>query len=57
MEEAGNRRLSGEWKETIDKRITSDELEAAVSRGGGNKAPGRDGIGLEFFKQHGKFQR
>jgi hypothetical protein len=30
--------------------LTLEELKPAVNKGGRNKAPGRDGIGLEFFK-------
>jgi hypothetical protein len=29
--------------------ITEEELKAAVSKGACNKAPGRDGISVEFF--------
>jgi hypothetical protein len=50
MAEAGHRRLSEEWKETLDMSLTLERLKRAVKKGGGNKAPGRDGIGLEFSK-------
>jgi hypothetical protein len=30
--------------------LTSEELKAAINKGDGNKAPGRDGIGLGLFK-------
>jgi hypothetical protein len=47
--QAGHRRLSEDWKERVDIPLTTDELHHAVTKGGGNKAPGRDGIGAEFF--------
>jgi len=50
MAEAVHRLLSDEWKEALDMPLTSEELQRAVNKGGGNKAPGNDGIGLEFFK-------
>jgi hypothetical protein len=36
----------------LDTFITAEELKAAVSKGACNKAPGRDGICLEFFGVH-----
>jgi len=50
MEMAGHRRLSEEWKEALDMSLTLERLKLAVKKDGGNKAPGRDGIGLEFSK-------
>jgi len=32
--------------------ITAEDLQAVVHRGTGNKAPGHDGIGMEFFKKN-----
>ena len=43
-------RLTEDWNEVLDKPITSDELQVAMQKGEGNKAPGRDGVGFEFFK-------
>jgi len=31
--------------------VTSQELQSSVNKGEGNKAPGRDGVGLELFKE------
>jgi hypothetical protein len=50
MTDAGLRRLPDEWKEALDRPITSEEVEGAMNKEGGNEAPGRDGIGREFFK-------
>jgi hypothetical protein len=50
MAKAGHRRLSEEWKEALDMSLTLERLKLAVKKDGGNKAPGRDGIGLEFSK-------
>jgi len=50
MAEAGHRHLSKDWKERLDMPLTTDELHHAVTKGGGNKAPGRDEIGGDFFK-------
>ena len=38
------------WNETLEMRITVEELKAVEFKGDSNKSPGRDGIGLEFFK-------
>jgi hypothetical protein len=50
MEEAGLTRLSEDWRDSLDRPLTSEELKAAINKGAGNKAPGRDGIGLGLFK-------
>jgi hypothetical protein len=50
MAKAGHRRLSEDWKERLDMPLTTDELHHAVTKGGGNKAPGRDGRGADYFK-------
>lgn len=50
MTETGHQRLWDDWKEALDKSLTSEELKAAVHKGEGSNAPGRDGIGFEFFK-------
>jgi hypothetical protein len=44
MTEAGLPRLPYEWKEALDRHITSEELIGAMNKGGGNKAPGRECI-------------
>jgi hypothetical protein len=33
----------------LEKPITPEEIRAALKKGGRNKAPGSDGIGLEFY--------
>jgi len=42
--------LSENWKGRLDIPLTTEELQLAVNKGGGNKAPGGDGIGIDFFK-------
>jgi hypothetical protein len=49
MAQAEHRHLTEDWKERLDKPLTTDELHHAVTKGG-NKAPGRGGIGADFFK-------
>jgi hypothetical protein len=34
MKKAGYQRLSNDWKEALDKPVTSEELKAAVHKGG-----------------------
>ena len=52
MEKAGpvTTCISTRWRDFLDNPITEEELKAAVSKGACNKAPGRDGVYLEFFK-------
>jgi hypothetical protein len=50
MAEAGLTRLSEEWRDSLDKPLSSEELKAAINKGDGNNVPGRDGIGLGLFK-------
>jgi DNA-binding NarL/FixJ family response regulator len=50
MAQAVQRTLAPERRDYLDKSITAEELHAAVRNGACNKAPGRDGICLEFFK-------
>jgi hypothetical protein len=38
------------WRDALEKPITLEKLQIAVNKRGGNKAPGRDGMCLEFFK-------
>ena len=38
------------WRDFLDTPVTEEELKAAVSKGACSKAPGRDGICLDFFK-------
>jgi len=39
---------------TLEMPITAAELKAAVFKEDNEKSPGRDGVGLEFFKVLGK---
>jgi hypothetical protein len=50
MAEAGLPLLSEDWRDTLDRPLTSEELKAAINKGDENKAPGSDGIGLGLFK-------
>ena len=38
------------WREILEMSITAEELKSAVFKEDRLKSPGRDGIGLEFFK-------
>jgi len=42
------------YRELLEQPITQAEISNAIRQGGGgrNKEPGRDGIGLEFYKIH-----
>jgi len=40
------------WADIIGMSITAKELQTMVHRGTENKAPGHDGIGVEFFKKY-----
>jgi hypothetical protein len=40
------------YKEQLEKPITEDELFAAIRKGSTNKAPGVDGLGIEFYKMN-----
>jgi len=53
MAKAGHQRLAEGWKEALDVPITLDELQRAVNKGGGNKAPGKDIRALNSSKQPG----
>jgi hypothetical protein len=50
MLETGYGCVPDAWNETLEMPITAEELKAVVLKGESNKSPGRDGIGLEFFK-------
>ena len=50
MATAGHQRLHEAWEVILDRPLTTDELCRAIHKGGGRKAPGRDGISNEFFK-------
>jgi len=52
MVNAGNLRTAQTWGDIIDMPIMAEELQTAVHRGTGNKAPGHDGIGMDFFKKN-----
>jgi hypothetical protein len=50
VEKAGYGTLPLGWRDFLGSPITEEELKAAVRKGACNKAPGRDGIRLEFLK-------
>ena len=52
MVNAGNLRTAQTWGDITDMPFTAEELQTAAHRGTGNKAPGHDGIGMDFFKKN-----
>ena len=50
MTEVGRRELPTAWRDQLERPIFPEELHFAVRKGAKNKAPGSDGIGLEFYK-------
>ena len=38
------------WREILEMPITAEELKAAVFKEDSKKSPGREGVGLEFYK-------
>jgi len=48
--EIGRRNLPTAWREQLEQPITPEEVHIAVRKGGRKKAPGSDGLGLEFYK-------
>jgi hypothetical protein len=38
------------WREILEMPITAEDLKTAVFKGDSKKSPGRDTLGLEFFK-------
>jgi len=48
MEDVGHRHLPLGCRDFLDTPITEGELKAALSKGPCNKAPGRDGICVDF---------
>jgi len=48
--ECGIRTIPESANTTLEEPVTFDELFCAIKQGKPNKAPGRDGICLEFFK-------
>ena len=50
MLQAGYGNLSDDCGETLEVLITAEELRAAAFKGDSKKSPGKEGIGLEFFK-------
>lgn len=50
MAEAGHRRLSAGWRESLEVPISAEQLKAAVFKGDSKKSPGRDGVGLELYE-------
>jgi hypothetical protein len=52
MVNAGHLRVAERWGDIIDMPITAEEIKTVVHRGAGNKEPGHDGKGVEFFKKN-----
>jgi len=50
MAEAGQRASPTAWRDLLEQSISLEEVHIAGTKGGKNKAPGSDGIGLEFYK-------
>jgi len=50
MLDGGYRCVPDAWREILKMPITAEELKAAVFKGDRKKSPGRDGVGLDFFK-------
>jgi len=50
MLQTGYECVSDAWREILEMPIATEELKAAAFKGNSKKSPGRDGIGLEFFK-------
>ena len=50
--DAGQRALTTVWRDLLEKPISLEEVHIAVRKGGKNKDPGSDGIGLEFYKEN-----
>ena len=50
MLEVGYGCMPDAWREILEMLITAEELKAAVFKGDSKKSPGRDGVGLDFFK-------
>jgi hypothetical protein len=50
MTEIGRTNLPRFWRELLEQPINSKEVYIAVRKGGKKKAPGSDGLGLEFYK-------
>jgi len=52
MVKVGHLRVAERWGDILDMPIMAEELQTVVHRVMGNKAPGRDGICVEFFKKN-----
>jgi hypothetical protein len=50
MEKIDGNTLTAEQRDTLEKHVTKDEVRRAIYGGAKNKAPGSDGISLEFFQ-------
>jgi len=50
MAELGQRTLPTAWRDLLEQPISLEEVHIVVRKGGKNKAPRNDGIGLEFYK-------
>jgi hypothetical protein len=52
MVKAGHLKVAERWGDILDMPIKAEELQTVVHRVTGNKAPGRDGICMAFFKKN-----
>jgi hypothetical protein len=52
MVEAGSVVPTTTYGELLERPIAMEEISSALQIGGRNKAPGSDGIGLEFYKEN-----
>jgi hypothetical protein len=50
MTEVERRRLPRSWRDQLERLISPEEVQFPVRNGAKNKAPGSDGILLEFYK-------
>jgi hypothetical protein len=51
MVQAGLRMPPTDWRDDLYTPITLEKLKLVANKGGGSKAPGKDGLYLEFFKE------
>jgi hypothetical protein len=50
MEEAVTITLTDEQREVLEEPVTKEDVRRAIFQGAKNKAPGVNGISLEFFQ-------
>ena len=52
MMKVGHLRVAERWRDILNMPITAEEIQTVVHRVTGNKAPGHDGICMDFFKKN-----